>query len=153
MPNIVDPFFKSVDHTSSKRKRPNRKKSTIQTSKSKSNHKSQRDNKSSKKKDELDEEIEDNADGDGDGDDGLSADLRDDDSGGSEDNEELEHETPAQKRLRLAQVYLDRLQKSKESTCFVVRFYSCRQFFLTRMISQLQLSTKKFINSSRRRYL
>ncbi|KAA1100094.1 pre-rRNA processing protein [Puccinia graminis f. sp. tritici] len=115
MPNIADPFFKSVDHTSTKRKRPNRKKSTIQTNKSKSNHKNQSDNKKSKKKNELDEEIEENLDGDGDGDDGLSADLNDDDAGGeSEEDEDLEHETPAQKRLRLAQVYLDRLQASKQ---------------------------------------
>ncbi|OAV97750.1 hypothetical protein PTTG_01096 [Puccinia triticina 1-1 BBBD Race 1] len=114
MPNIVDPFFKSVDHTSSKRKRPNRKKSTIQTGKSKSNHKNKQDTKKSKKKDELDEEIEENLDDNGDGDDGLSADLTDDAGGESEEDEDLEHETPAQKRLRLAQVYLDRLQESKE---------------------------------------
>ncbi|KAI7945135.1 hypothetical protein MJO28_010830 [Puccinia striiformis f. sp. tritici] len=116
MPNIVDPFFKSVDHTSSKRKRPSRNKSTIQSNKSKGHNKNQQDLKKSskKKKDELDEEIEDVEGGD-DGDDGLSADMNDDngDLGESEEDEELEHETPAQKRLRLAQVYLDRLQKSK----------------------------------------
>lgn len=116
MSTIVDPFFKSVNHPTSKRKRPNRQKSLIKSTKSKSKTAKvdEKDHRKNKKIDSLDEEIEADLDDHDDGD-GLSADFNDDAGLDiDEDEDEDVNETPAQKRLRLAQVYLDRLQRSKQ---------------------------------------
>ncbi|MBW0515700.1 hypothetical protein O181_055415 [Austropuccinia psidii MF-1] len=108
-----DPFFKSSNAAlQSKRKRPNRQ-TSLASSKKSSQAKSKNSTEghrraTAKKKNSRDEELEESGD-----DDGLSVDL-DAQSGPESVEEEDENETPAQKRLRLAQGYLQDLQRSQQ---------------------------------------
>ncbi|KAI8453918.1 WD40-repeat-containing domain protein [Phakopsora pachyrhizi] len=116
-----DPFFKSVDEKTNtrKRQRPSRQKKTNDLAngkkKSKKKDKDQSTNRSLKGKEKLrskedeDEEIEV---GSGD-DDGLSDELEDGVGVESDDEQDYQDETPAQKRLRLAQVYVEELKQSQ----------------------------------------